>query len=289
MIRVNDLRFAYPGHTQDTLNGLSFEVSAGEIFGFLGPSGSGKSTTQKLLIGLLRGYRGQAQLFGRDVHEWDARVYQRIGVGFELPNHYSKLSAQENLQLFASLYGLTGRDAKQRIDQLLEETGLTEAVQQRTDEFSKGMKMRLNFARALLPDPELLFLDEPTTGLDPVNAANIRQLIRRHQAQGKTIFLTTHNMHDADELCDRVAFIIDGQIKHVDSPHQMKRHYGQSTVALEQRNDQGELVTTEFPLTTLANNAEFQAQLAQWPVETIHSKEASLEDVFIQVTGERLV
>jgi fluoroquinolone transport system ATP-binding protein len=288
MIEVRNLIFAYPGQTQPTLKGLSFEIMKGEIFGFLGPSGSGKSTTQKILIGLLKGYSGEASLLGKRVSDWDQQVYKKIGIGFELPNHYNKLSALENLKLFASLYGLTGNNARQRIDQLLKETGLFEARFQTTDEFSKGMKMRLNFARALLPNPEILFLDEPTTGLDPVNAANIRHMIQQHKDAGKTIFLTTHNMHDADELCDRVAFIVEGELKHVDSPRAMKQHYGESTVLLEQRNEQGLLLKSEYALESLAGNSDFQVQLAKYPIETLHSKEATLEDVFIKVTGAQL-
>jgi fluoroquinolone transport system ATP-binding protein len=289
MIHVENLKYAYPGRTTDTLNGLSFEIKPGEIFGFLGPSGSGKSTTQKLLIGLLKGHRGKAELFDKSIDAWGSEIYHRIGVGFELPNHYAKLSALENLKLFASLYGLKGKTASLRIQQLLEETGLAEAAKQNTSEFSKGMKMRLNFARALLPDPELLFLDEPTSGLDPVNGAIIRDMIRQHQAKGKTIFLTTHNMHDADELCDRVAFIVDGEIKLSDAPRTMKQHYGERKVQLEQRSENNHLIKTEYPLEALADNTKFHQQLAKYPIETLHSKEASLEDVFIKVTGAQLI
>ena len=289
MIQIEDLKYSYPGKTNDSMKDLTFNINEGEIFGFLGPSGSGKSTTQKLLIGFLKGHRGSAKIFGNGVAHWASSIYQRIGVGFELPNHYSKLTARENLKLFASLYGLTGSHAKQRITQLLEETGLIEAADQTTDAFSKGMKMRLNFARALLPNPELLFLDEPTSGLDPVNAENIRKLIKAHQDAGKTIFLTTHNMHDADELCDRVGFIVEGELKAIDSPRNMKSQYGERSVLLEQRDATGKPIRTSFSMDSLSNNADFQAQLAKYPIETLHSKEASLEDVFIKVTGAQLL
>ena len=289
MIEVENLNFAYPGQTKDTLRGITFAIEPGEIFGFLGPSGSGKSTTQKLLIGLLKNYRGKANLFQKPVHSWGSEIYRRIGVGFELPNHYTKLTARENLRLFASLYGLSGRVADERIDSLLEETGLLESADEYVDAFSKGMKVRLNFARALLPNPDLLFLDEPTSGLDPVNAATIREMVLRHKAAGKTIFLTTHNMHDADELCDRIAFIVEGDIKLIDSPRAMKQQYGEGYVKLEQRTHQGELIHTSFPIENLGLNTEFLQQLASHPVETLHSKEATLEDVFIKVTGAQLV
>jgi len=289
MIHVENLYYAYPSQQNDTLRGLNFDVNKGEVFGFLGPSGSGKSTTQKLLIGLLKNHRGEANIFGRGVETWGTDIYHKIGIGFELPNHYSKLTALENLKLFASLYGLTGVQASHRINQLLEETGLIEAANQQTEEFSKGMKMRLNFARALLPNPDLLFLDEPTSGLDPVNGSKIRNMIKAHQEQGKTIFLTTHNMHDADSLCDRVAFIVDGEIKHIDAPRTMKQQYGHRNVILEQRTPTDKLISNSYLLDDLASNSGFQTQLAKHPIETLHSTEATLEDVFIKVTGAQLI
>jgi fluoroquinolone transport system ATP-binding protein len=289
MIYVSELFYRYPNNDKPTLNGLTFEINAGEIFGFLGPSGSGKSTTQKLLIGLLRGHTGVANLFGEPLNAWGPEVYHRLGVGFELPNHFIKLTAKENLLLFSSLYGLAAKSARLRVDQLLEEMGLTDAADQATGEFSKGMKMRLNFARALLPNPELLFLDEPTSGLDPVNAAKIRDMIAEQRRLGKTIFLTTHNMYDADELCDRVAFIVDGHIKLLDEPRRMKAIYGQRTLDVEQRDEANQIIKTRFNLDTLATNTTFQKQLATLPIETIHSNEATLEDVFIKVTGAQLI
>jgi fluoroquinolone transport system ATP-binding protein len=150
------------------------------------------------------------------------------------------------------------------------------------------MKNRLNIARALLHDPEVLFMDEPTTGLDPVNARRIKDLIRVQQSAGKTVFLTTHNMSVADELCDRVAFIVDGEIRLIDSPRALKLQYGQALVRVEYGLD-GTTETRDFPLSGLGENAEFLALLRENHVQTIHTLEATLEEIFIQVTGRSLV
>ena len=176
MIQVDNLLYTYHGSATPAVRGVSFAVDAGEIFGFLGPSGAGKSTTQKVLIKLLAGYEGEANVLGRTLDEWGADYYERIGVSFELPNHYGKLSALENLNLFRALYSRQTLEP----EALLEQVGLADAAQTRVAEFSKGMKMRLNFVRALLHKPDLLFLDEPTTGMDPVNARSWRR--RRRDA-----------------------------------------------------------------------------------------------------------
>lgn len=208
MFQVDNLRFRYPRSTEDTIKGISFEFSEGEIFGFLGPSGAGKSTTQRILIKILRGYQGSVLYRGRDLQSWRQELFNEIGVGFEMPVHFSKLSAMENLDFYARLY--------QRhidVESLMKRVGLWEDRHKRVAEYSKGMKMRLNFVRALLNDPKMLFLDEPTNGLDPENARIVKDIIREFKERGGTVFLTTHLMHDADELCDRVAFIADGKIR----------------------------------------------------------------------------
>ncbi|MDD5420273.1 MAG: ABC transporter ATP-binding protein, partial [Methanomicrobiaceae archaeon] len=200
MIRVSGLSFTYPGSPAPAIDGITFSVPKGEIFGFLGPNGSGKSTTQKIIIGLLKGYRGEVAVLGRDLAEWGPEYYERIGVCFELPNHYPKLTALENLHLFASFYEKETEDPLE----LLRLVGLEDDAGKRVESFSKGMRMKLNLARSLLHDPEILFLDEPTSGLDPSSARAVKDIILEKKRKGNTIFLTTHNMEVADELCDTV-------------------------------------------------------------------------------------
>jgi fluoroquinolone transport system ATP-binding protein len=284
MIDVQDLSFTYIGTGTPAVRGINFSIAPGEIFGFLGPSGAGKSTTQKILIGLLRDFDGRVAVFDRPVGAWGNDYYERIGVSFEVPNHYLKLTGEENLRYFASLYqGETRPPAE-----LLELVGLEEDGGMLVSQYSKGMKNRLNVARALLHNPELLFMDEPTAGLDPVNARRVKELIRVQKQAGRTIFLTTHDMSVADQLCDRVAFIIDGQIKLIDSPRNLKLKYGQETLRVE-FGENGRVAEKDFPLQNLAENEDFLKVLRGNAIQTIHSQEATLEDIFIEVTGRSLV
>ncbi|MGB2921762.1 MAG: ABC transporter ATP-binding protein [Mycobacterium sp.] len=285
VIDVRQLTYTYPKTSEPALRGMDFTVSPGEIFGFLAPSGAGKSTTQKLLIGLLRGHGGQALVWGKDPLDWGSDYYQRIGVSFELPNHYLKLTGAENLRFFASLYDAPVRDPRE----LLAAVGLAEVADTRVGKYSKGMQMRLTFARSLLNDPELLFLDEPTSGLDPVNARTVKDMILDLKARGRTIFLTTHDMATADELCDRVAFVVDGRIVALDKPAELKIARSRRLVQVGYRNPQGVLQSAEFRMDGLADDHEFHAVLRDHHVETIHSREASLDDVFVDVTGRSLV
>ncbi len=284
MITVRDLDFTYPGSQAQTLHGLDFEVEAGEVFGFLGPSGAGKSTTQKVLTGLLDDYDGSVRVFDREVREWSREYYDRIGVSGESPNHYLKLTGRENLALFASLHEGETRDA----EKLLSLVGLGDAVDQPVGAYSKGMQMRLNFVRALLHDPELLFLDEPTSGIDPGNAKIVKDTIASLANEGKTIFLTTHDMTVADQLCDRVAFLIDGRMPLVDAPSDLKREYGSRTLRVTYRRD-GEVIAERFALDDLVAADGFERIITEERVETIHTEEATLEDVFLEVTGTTLV
>lgn len=286
VIEVRGLTFTYPKAAAPTIHGMDFSVGTGEIFGFLGPSGAGKSTTQKLLIGLLRGHGGAATVWGRDPLDWGPDYYERIGVSFELPNHYQKLTGLENLRFFASLYSRATADPMQ----LLIDLGLADHADTRVSKYSKGMQMRLTFARALLNEPELVFLDEPTSGLDPVNARTVKSMVLDLKAQGRTVFLTTHDMSTADELCDRVAFVVDGRIVALDTPSELKIARSKRTVRVEYRRegDGHGLEATEFAMDNLADNAEFHAVLRNHRVETIHSREATLDDVFVETTGRQL-
>jgi fluoroquinolone transport system ATP-binding protein len=283
VIHVAGLGYRYPGAAEPAIEGLGFDVAPGEVFGFLGPSGAGKSTTQRILIGLLRGYAGQVEVFGRPPADWGGDYYERIGVAFELPNHFLKLSARENLRYFARLY------QRETLDPVavLAELGLEADADLRVGAFSKGMKVRLSLARALLHQPELLFLDEPTAGLDPVNARRVKDLIRRQSEGGKSVFLTTHDMAVADQLCDRVAFLVDGRIRALDSPRAFRLRHGAPRVRVEFRAD-GQLAAREFPLAGLADEAAFLDLLRGGQVQTLHSLEATLEDVFVAVTGREL-
>jgi fluoroquinolone transport system ATP-binding protein len=233
VIRVRGLTFLYPKSPEPAVRGMDFTVGRGEIFGFLGPSGAGKSTTQKLLIGLLRGHGGAAAVWGKDPLAWGPDYYQRIGVSFELPNHYQKLTGLENLRFFASLYEGETLDPME----LLDAVGLAEDAGTRVGKYSKGMQMRLTFARSLINNPELLFLDEPTSGMDPVNARKVKNIVLDLKARGRR--------------CS--------------SPP-----------------------TTCRPPTSCATGWRSSSTARSLSVETIHSKEGNLEDVFVEVTGRRL-
>jgi fluoroquinolone transport system ATP-binding protein len=281
VIEVEGLTFRY-GAGEPAVRDVGFTVGAGEIFGFLGPSGAGKSTTQKVLIGLLRPYEGDVRVLGQDLRSYGPEYYERIGVGFELPNHFVKLSAIENLRFFASFY----RSAADPMD-LLARVGLEEHATQRVEGFSKGMKMRLNFVRALLHDPDVLFLDEPTSGLDPANARALKDMVVEQRERGKCIVLTTHNMHDADELCDRVAFLVDGRVERLGTPAELKDDVEERAVRVEYRDGEA-VASATFGLDGLGDDEDFLALLRERDVVSVHSQEQTLEDVFLTATGRRL-
>ncbi|MEQ9099436.1 MAG: ABC transporter ATP-binding protein [Imperialibacter sp.] len=281
MIEVKKLEFTYPGNDTPTLKQLSFEIKRGEIFGFLGPSGAGKSTAQKILYKTLNGYKGEVIIDGKDVNSWDQSYFENIGVGFELPNHYLKLTGKENLALFASFYR---KNKPADLLHLFEMVGLEKDMDKAVETYSKGMKMRLNFIRAIQHDPDILYFDEPTSGLDPVNAQIIRKHIMRLKEAGKTIFITTHSMHTADELCDRVGFIVDGELRITDTPERLKAKYGKQAVEVQLADGQMQ----EFPLAKLGESTAFAAFIRLGEVSKIHTMEASLEEVFIKVTGKSL-
>jgi fluoroquinolone transport system ATP-binding protein len=276
VIRVAALRVRYPAAVRDAVAGIDFAVTSGEVFGLLGPNGAGKSTTQRVLTGQHRRYAGRVEVLGRPVAEWGRALYERIGVGFELPAHFPKLTARENLAAFAALH----RRPADRPERALAAVGLAGAADQRAATLSKGMKMRLNLARAILHRPDVLFLDEPTSGLDPANAADVRAVIRAQADAGRTVFLTTHDMPAVEELCTRVAFLRDGAIVAIDSPRNLRLAYGRPSVTVEYAED-GQVRRAEFPA---ADDPGLLALLATGRVQTIHTREAALADVFIAVT-----
>ena len=279
MFQVKDLRFTYPKNKIETIKGISFDIAKGEIFGFLGPSGAGKSTTQKILIKLLESYQGAIYYDGKNIAELDDSFYEKIGVSFEMPIHFSKMTAMENIQFFLKLY-----QKNADVEALMKRVGLWEDKDKMVSEYSKGMKIRLNIVRALLNSPEMLFLDEPTNGLDPTNAMILKDMIKEFRAAGGTVFITSHIMSDIDQLCDRVAFIVDGEIKEIDSPRNLKIKYGQRTLKLEYK-EAGKTVAKEFSMDDIGKNQEFLDLLSTKEIETLHSGETTLEEIFIMVTG----
>lgn len=277
--QIKNLVFRYPKNEEDTIKGISFEIKKGEIFGLLGPSGVGKSTTQKILIKLLTDYKGEILYKGKDLKSYGSNYFEEVGVGFEMPVHFSKLTAEENLNFFKKLYSSTID-----VDELLKRVGLYEDRKKKVSQFSKGMKVRLNFVRAMLNNPKVLFLDEPTNGLDPKNARIIKDLIKEFKEEGGTVLLTTHLMNDVDELCDRVAFMADGRIVEISTPKELKLKYGSREVDIEYRDDEGVKRAT-FGLDNLGENGEFLSIIKNYEIVTIHSKENTLDDIFIKVTG----
>ncbi|UNC91035.1 ABC transporter ATP-binding protein [Candidatus Contubernalis alkaliaceticus] len=281
MFKVRNLKFKYPKSKEYTIDGIDFEISDGEIFGFLGPSAAGKSTTQKILIKLLKNFEGDIEYYGKPLSSYRDEFYQNIGVSFEMPISFSKLTALENLEFFKRLY-------KQTVDvePLLKRLGLWEDKDKKAGEYSKGMKIRLNFIRALINKPKMLFLDEPTNGLDPANSRIMKDMIREFREQGGTVFLTSHIMSDVDELCDRVAFIAHGKLQEVDSPRNLKLKYGKRMVKVEYK-EKGQLVTEEFSMAEIKTQPFFDL-LKGKDIETLHSGETTLEEIFIKVTGVAL-
>jgi len=284
MISVKNVYLKYPHSNDDTIKDVSFDVKQGEIFGFLGPSGAGKSTLQKILTGTLRNYQGSVQVFDTEIKNRPNQYYENIGVDFEFPNFYGKFTALENLNYFASLYSTKTMKPLE----LLKKVGLHDDADKRVSSYSKGMKMRLGFIRCLLHDPKLLFLDEPTSGLDPANARRLKDMILEQKELGKTIILTTHNMHDAQLLCDRVAFIVDGEIKAVDTPHALQKNNIETNVEFCFIKN-GYEIKKSCLLSELNFNDDFKSALSSGIMTSIHSKEQTLEDVFIYLTGRGLV
>jgi len=284
MISVKNLSHSYSKDDKLAVNNISFEVQKGETFGFLGPSGAGKSTTQGILTGLLKQQSGQVIVAGYDIKKVQNERFNKIGVSFEQSNVYSKLTAIENLKYYADLFNVPTRDPHE----LLKLVGLDGRENDRAGEFSKGMKHRLTFARSMINSPELWFLDEPTTGLDPAIAAIIKDLIKDQQKIGTTSFLTTHNMYIADDLCDRVAFMLDGEIKLIDTPKNLKQQYGQKLIDIEYVNE-GRIIKETLKTIDGADRQRIGDLVNTYDIQTMHSKEATLEEIFIQVTGRGLL
>ncbi|MFL5758632.1 MAG: ABC transporter ATP-binding protein [Thermomicrobiales bacterium] len=277
-VSVHDLRKNY-GEVR-AVDGISFEVGAGEIFGFLGHNGAGKTTTIRMLTGRTRPTSGEATVLGLDVVADLDRIKPQINLVFEEQNHYERLSGRYNLHMFAELYGAP----EGRVDALLAQVGLATVARRRVKSYSSGMKQRLLIARALINQPRVLFLDEPTKGLDPTSSRELRTMIKGLSAGGTTIFLTTHAMEEADELCERVAFLSSGRIVALDSPRELKLRYGHRTALVLRQNREQHQVHLDQP----ADAARLADWMAAGDVLSIHSQEGTLEDVFIALAGRPL-
>lgn len=281
MIKVTNLTFSYTKDKQ-ILHGLNFDIKQGEIFGFLGPNGSGKSTTQKILTRILKRYNGTVSVLGKELSQQDENFYKNIGVLFEFPYLYSNLSAIDNLKYFSSFYP---KKLRRDITTLMQELNFQQDyLKKPVSSYSKGMKQRVNMARALIHNPKLLFLDEPTSGLDPAGSVMFRRIIKNEREKGTTIFLTTHNMMDAELLCDKIAFIADGNIVVIDTPKNLKIKEADNKVQIDYFFDKKRL-TKIVDSKELSNGFSFEYD----KIISIHSKEPSLEDIFIKYTGRKLV
>jgi fluoroquinolone transport system ATP-binding protein len=280
MIQVKKLEFSYT--KKPFLEDVNFEVSKGEIFGFLGPSGAGKSTLQKVLTGLITNYKGNAIVNGMESKNHNNDFYENIGVDFEFPSLYEKLTARQNLKYFGSLYSNKLRN----MDELMKMVGLHDDSDKKVSEYSKGMKSRLNFIKALIHNPDILFLDEPTSGLDPSNSKDMKDIILEEKKKGKTIILTTHNMVDATELCDRVAFIVDGKVKALDTPHNLIMSKGATKIRYTYLD--GVEKTGECLLKKTSDDYKLQNLIKNNQILSIHSSEPTLNDIFMEVTGRVL-
>jgi len=279
MIQTESLVRKYNGVV--AVDQLTFRVEAGEVFGFLGPNGAGKTTTIMMLTGQLRPTSGKATIAEYDIVKQRAKIKPLIGVVFEYQNLYERMSARDNLTFFAQLHGV----GKNRVEALLEQVGLQDRAKEKIKVFSNGMKQRLLIARALLNEPKVLFLDEPTRGLDPAAARAIRETIESLGETGTTVFLTTHYMEEADQLCRRVAFLSEGKIIAMDTPRNLKLKYGERKARVILDDGSEHLLSFD----EAADAARMEQWMRDGKVLTVHSMEASLEDVFIQLTGRMLL
>ncbi len=280
MIEVKNLSFSYVKE-RPFMTGLHLSISPGEIYGLLGPSGAGKSTLQKILTGMLRHYQGSVTLLGVEVSKMTSDDYKKIGVAFEFPNFYLKYTAFENLTYFGSLYDVN----QKTIEDYLREVGLYNDKDKRVSDYSKGMKMRLNFIRSLLHAPKVLFLDEPTSGLDPFNAKIMKNMILDFKKKGGTVILTTHNMHDVEELCDRFSFIDQGKILKTGTLSDFipKSNQNPLSYVISKNNQEHTIATTIDAL-----DETFLHAILNKEVISMHSHEITLNDVFIALTGKDL-
>jgi ABC-2 type transport system ATP-binding protein len=280
-IRVEGLRYAY-GATK-AVDDVSFTVAPGEILGFLGPNGAGKSTTIKMMTGLLDPQEGTITVLGMSMPGQKEDIQAEIGVCFEEKNLYLNMTGRENLVFFARLFGIKALDP----DPLLRQVDLLDRADDRAADYSKGMRQRLMVARSLVNRPRVLFLDEPTDGLDPVSSLAIRRIIREEADRGTAVVLTTHDMLEADKLSDRVAFIHEGRILAIDAPETLKLAHGTRSVRVRSRRG-GEIEEAVIPLDEDGADESIRRAVGVEGLMTIHTEEATLEDIFIEFAGRGL-
>lgn len=280
-VSVDGISYAYGDLL--AVDDISFEVAPGEIFGFLGPNGAGKSTTIKMITGQARPSTGSITVLGMDITKRSTDVQSRIGVCFEEKNLYPNMSGRENLEFFARLFGIKRFDAMP----LLEKVDLADRANDRVSAYSRGMRQRLMVARSLVNTADVLFLDEPTSGLDPVSSQAIRRIVREEASRGAAVILTTHDMHEADELSDRVAFINEGRIAALDTPESLKLAHGRRSVRVRVHED-GQVRDETVPLDAPDAGERLKVAVGAEGLMTIHTEEATLEAIFIQLTGRAL-
>ena len=267
-------------NSRRAVDDISFTVEAGEIFGFLGHNGAGKTTSIRMLTGQLRPTSGHARVAGCNIITEQRRLKPLIGVVSETQNLYERMSARENLTFAARLYGTNTN----RIDEALDQVGLLDRANDNVQQYSNGMKQRLLIARSLLHHPQIIFLDEPTRGLDPIVGRDIRRLVQDLSREGITVFLTTHYMEEADQLCNRIAFISAGKIVALDTPDNLKMAHGQKSLQVRLKDGQRLMI----PLDDQDSGEKIKQLVTSGQIRTLHSAEATLEEVFIQMTGRKL-
>lgn len=278
VIKIRNLNHRFG--EKKVLNGINLTVGKGEIFGLLGPSGAGKTTLMKIITGQLKQTEGSAALFGKDTCLLNGKDYMKIGMMMDNLGLYERMNCYDNLLFLAGLNDLP----KENIEKALKMVGLQEAKKTQVSNLSKGMKSRLALARACLSDPDILFLDEPTSGLDPMTSSAIHSLILQEKERGTTIFLTTHNMAEAEKLCDNIALLNEGKIVEYGTPKEICRKYNhQKKILLHLYN--GTDVTLPHDKNGVGTMLEY---MEKEQIETIHTTEPNLETVFMELTGRKL-
>lgn len=277
VVQIKDIKQQFGDKA--VLDNINMSIERGEILGLLGPSGAGKTTLIKILTGQLKPTSGTTAVFGKDSSALTGEDYSRIGMMMDNFGLYDRMSCYDNLLFFAKIYGIP----KQKIAEALKKVGLLDAKKTAASNLSKGMKSRLLLARVLMTEPDILFLDEPTSGLDPATTEEIHKVILEEKRKGVTIFLTTHNMTEAEKLCDHIALLNDGKIVEYGEPKELCRRYNHQKRILVHLYNGVDLV--------LSQDKESMEKLTQYweqeAIETIHSTEPNLETVFMELTGRK--